>query len=107
MGMPILYYKADSSKLVHDVNDPTNPGNIYNYLDNHEFLKLGLPWDTATKPPLYQGATGPVGQVFYEKTLDKSVLPIQRPHNKDSYILISAGWDGVYGTRDDVFNFAD
>lgn len=107
MGMPILYYKADSSKLVHDVNDPTNPNNIYNYLDNHAFLNLGLPWDTTKKPPLYQGTVGLPGQVFYEKTLDKSALPIQRPHNKDSYILISAGWDGIYGTRDDVYNFAD
>jgi len=103
MGMPILYYKADPSKLVHDVNVPTNPDNIYNYKDNHEFLGLGLPWEPATKPPLYQDD----GRVFYEKTLDKSALPIERPHNKDSYILISAGWDGIYGTRDDVFNFAD
>jgi type II secretory pathway pseudopilin PulG len=107
MGMPILYYKADSSKLVHDVNDPTNPDNIYNYKDNQAFLKLGLPWDTATMPPLYQVAPDLEGKVFYEKTLDKSALPIERPHNKDSYILISAGWDGIYGTRDDVFNFAD
>jgi type II secretory pathway pseudopilin PulG len=103
MGMPILYYKADSSKLVHDANNPDNTDNIYNYKDNQEFLKLGLPWNTAIKPPLYQDD----GRVFYEKTLDKSALPIERPHNKDSYILISAGWDGIYGTRDDVFNFAD
>jgi hypothetical protein len=58
-------------------------------------------------PPLFQVGSDPEGRVFYEKTLDKSALPIERPHNKDSYILISAGWDGVYGTRDDVFNFAD
>jgi prepilin-type N-terminal cleavage/methylation domain-containing protein len=107
MGMPILYYKADPSKLVHDVNTPDNPDNIYNYLDNHKFLGLGLPGDTSTMPPLFQVAPDPEGRVFYEKTLDKSALPIERPHNKDSYILISAGWDGIYGTRDDVFNFAD
>jgi type II secretory pathway pseudopilin PulG len=109
MGMPILYYKADSSKLVHDVNNPDNTENIYNYLDNQKFLELGLPWDTATKPPLCEpGPNGePAGYKFYEMILDKSALPIQRPHNKDSYILISAGWDGIYGTRDDVFNFAD
>jgi hypothetical protein len=58
-------------------------------------------------PPLFQVGSDPEGQVFYKKTLDKSALPIERPHNKDSYILISAGWDGIYGTRDDVFNFAD
>jgi type II secretory pathway pseudopilin PulG len=108
MGMPILYYKADPSKFVHDVNVPSNPDNIYNYKDNHEFLNLGLPPDkTTTKPPLFQVGSDPEGRVFYEKTLDKSALPIERPHNKDSYILISAGWDGIYGTRDDVFNFAD
>jgi type II secretory pathway pseudopilin PulG len=106
LGMPILYYKADSSKLVHDVNNPDNTDNIYNYKDNHELLGLGLPWDQATMPPLYQVGSGLEGQVFYEKTQDKSVLPIQRPHNKDSHILISAGWDGIYGTTDDVFNFA-
>jgi prepilin-type N-terminal cleavage/methylation domain-containing protein len=107
LGMPILYYKADPSKLLHDVNTPDNPDNIYNYKDNHEFLGLGLPWDTTTRPPLYQGSSGPPGQVFYQKTLDKSALPITRPHNKDTYILISAGRDNIYGTRDDVFNFAE
>jgi prepilin-type N-terminal cleavage/methylation domain-containing protein len=106
LGMPILYYKADPSKLLHDVNTPSNPDNIYNYKDNHDFLGLGLPWDTATMPPLYQGSTGPPGQVFYQITQDKSALPITRPYNKDSYILISAGRDNIYGTRDDVFNFA-
>lgn len=106
MGMPILYYKADPSKLVHDDANPGNPDNIYNYRDNHDFLDLGLPSDQATNPPLFQVGSNPEGQVFYEKTLDKSALPIKRPHNKDSYILISAGWDGIYGTRDDVFNFA-
>lgn len=109
MGMPILYYKADSSKLLNDVSNPDNDENIYNYLDNQEFLKLGLPWDTATKPPLCEPGLGgePEGYKLYEMILDKSALPIQRPKNKDSYILISAGWDGIYGTRDDVFNFAD
>jgi type II secretory pathway pseudopilin PulG len=110
MGMPILYYKADTSKLLHDVNNPDNVGNIYNYKDNHDLLNLGLPWDTTTKPPLYQAGSGPPGQVFYEKTEDKSALPIQRPYNKNSYILISAGGDGIYGTggsfkTKDVFNF--
>jgi type II secretory pathway pseudopilin PulG len=106
IGMPVLYYRADTSKMSHDVNDPTNMDNVYNYLDNQTFLGLGLPWDTATMPPLYQRGSDPPGQVFYENTLDED-SPIPRPHNKDSYILISAGWDGIYGTRDDVYNFKD
>jgi type II secretory pathway pseudopilin PulG len=108
LGMPILYYKADTSKLAHDVNVPDNPSNIYNYKDNQQFLALGVPWNASAIHPLYQDG----GKVFYKKTLDESALPIQRPHNKDSYILISAGGDGIYGTggslkTKDVFNFAD
>ncbi len=108
MGMPVLYYRADTSRMSHDVNDPTNTDNIYNYLDNHTFLDLGLPWKTTEKPPLYQEGSDTAGRVFYENTLDKALegeSGIQRPHNKDSYILISAGWDGIYGTEDDVYNF--
>jgi type II secretory pathway pseudopilin PulG len=112
LGMPILYYKADTSKLVHDVDNPDNADNIYNYKDNHELVKLGVPWDASVIHPLYQAGTGPAGKVFYEKILDKSALPIKRPHNKNGYILISAGGDGIYGTggsikTKDVFNFTD
>jgi type II secretory pathway pseudopilin PulG len=114
LGMPILYYKADTSKLLHDVSNPDNAGNIYNYKDNQTFLELGVPWDASAKHPLCQAGSevGKVGEVFYEQTMDKSALPIQRPYNKNSYILISAGGDGIYGTGGsiktrDVFNFAD
>jgi hypothetical protein len=102
MGMPVLYYRADTSKMSHDI---TKTDNIYNYKDNQDFLGMGLPWETGTKPPLW-GPTGSEGKVFYENTQDKE-SPIPRPYNKDSYILISAGWDGIYGTRDDVYNFTD
>jgi len=105
IGMPVLYYRADTSKMSHDVNVPTNPDNIYNYKDNQDFLAIG--WNSVTKePPLYMGISGVAGQVFYENTLDKE-SPIPRPYNKDSYILISAGWDGTYGTKDDVYNFTN
>ncbi len=105
MGMPILYYRANTSKLSHDVSIPMNPDNIYSFIDNQVLLNLGLPWETSTKPPLHSTSSGSGGQIFYKMTKDNSISLIERPHNKDSYILISAGWDGVYGTRDDVFNF--
>lgn len=107
MGMPILYYRANTSKMMHDVDQPDNPDNIYNYLDNHWFLDAGLPWNPAEDHPLFQTPTGQPGEEFYKLTRDKDVVPIERPHNKDSYILISAGWDGIYGTRDDVHNFTE
>ncbi len=109
MGMPVLYYRADTSRMSHDVNDPGNTGNIYSYLDNHTFLGMGLPWKPTEMPPLYQEGSDPAGRVFYENTLNRALEEesgISRPHNKDSYILISAGWDGIYGTiKDDVYNF--
>jgi len=105
MGMPVLYYRADTSKMSHDVTEPANTDNIYNYLDNHTFLGMGVPPRGPATHPLYAGGTV-AGQVFYENTLDED-SPIPRPHNKDSYILISAGWDGIYGTYKDVYNFKD
>jgi len=105
LGMPVLYYKADPSKLTHDPNTGvTNGTNIYNYLDNHELLEIGVPWAT-TPHPMYDGAGD--GPVFYSSTRDKFVKVTDKPHNPNSFILISAGWDGLYGTRDDVFNFEE
>jgi type II secretory pathway pseudopilin PulG len=118
LGMPILYYKANPSKLLHDVTKPDE--SIYNYLDNQEFLKLGVSWNPNIIHQLYQPNSGPPdytptgdeGETFYKLTMDKSALPIQRPYNKNTYILISAGGDGIYGTggnmrTKDVYNFAE
>ncbi len=104
MGMPVLYYRADTSKMLHDANTPNITDNIYNYEDNKDFLGMGVPPAGSIDHPLYTGVGSVEGQVFYDNTLDED-SPIPRPHNKDSYILISAGGDGIYGTIDDVYNF--
>jgi hypothetical protein len=40
MGMPILYYKADPSKLEHDASAlPITTRNIYDVWDNHDLTK--------------------------------------------------------------------
>ncbi|MDD5064436.1 MAG: type II secretion system protein [Phycisphaerae bacterium] len=112
LGMPILYYRADPAKLLHDANYPDNPDNIYNYTDNQDLLELGVPWSPSIVHPLYQDKYGnEPGYVFYQKTMDESALPIERPYNKNSYILISAGGDGIFGNggsmrTKDVYNFA-
>ncbi len=42
---------------------------------------------------------------FYRNTMsDKGPGP-SRPYRPDSFILLSAGYDGLYGTADDVCNF--
>lgn len=110
VGMPILYYKADISKNLHDIAQVAL--SIYDYRDNHELVDLALPWDTPHNHPMATAGTTPDGdpvdpEIFYENTKDEMVTSIPRPVKSDSYILISAGFDGLYGTEDDVFNFGN
>lgn len=100
IGMPILYYKASKNNTSHDVNDPDKAENIYNYKDNDELTKLAVPWDATAQHPMFTDK-----KVFYRNTRNYSITTSLRPHKADSYILISAGLDGLYGTADDIFNF--
>ncbi len=100
MGMPILYYKANISHTEHDINNPDNLKNIYNYKDNHTLLSLGVPWKSKKQHPLFLNP-----KLFYAMTRDWKENTISRPYRSDSYILISAGFDGLYGTADDICNF--
>lgn len=110
IGMPILYYKADPSGTVHDEVDPDNPNNIYDYRDNHTLLELGMPWDaTSLEHKLFADdpdLPGPNGEIFYVNTKNPKIDILSgRPYRVDSYILISAGFDGEYGTSDDIVNY--
>lgn len=109
IGMPILYYKANTANTMHDLDNPENPDNIYDYHDNQELLMLGKPWD----PPGGGGEphklaieeNGQAGARFYMNTWNEQVTTRERPFRADTYILISAGNDGEYGTADDICNF--
>jgi len=105
-GMPILYYKANTSNSLHDPN--TNPmpqdpkGNIYNYWDNHVLVGLGKPREAGGVAAKHKLAD-PVR--FYRNTESHQITTAHQPYRNDSYILISAGNDGEYGTADDICNF--
>jgi len=110
VGSPILYYRADISRTIHDKTAPTQ--SIYNSRDNQEIINLGIAWDMTTTyvHPMASSGTDYLGNPadwtkFYEMTRDEKVDVIPRPKLVDSYILISAGYDGLYGTGDDIFNF--
>lgn len=100
IGMPILYYKADTSKSSHDLNDPNNPDNIFNYKDNHALLALGVPGKPGEKHPMYEDP-----KIFYDMTRNENIKNESKPYRGDTYILISTGLDGLYGTVDDIVNF--
>jgi type II secretory pathway pseudopilin PulG len=110
VGMPVLYYRADLSGMKHDPNAPnatplptsiSNNGYIYNNWDNQELLDLGMPGGG-----IHQLA-GPNGSGlnFYSYITNPQITMANRPYKPDSYILISAGWDGEYGTKDDIADF--
>ncbi len=100
IGMPILYYKAHPSRTVHLATDPGN--SIYDYRDNQALIDLGKPWESSAQAKIHELADP---ERFYKNTLNRQVTNVPVPFNKDTYILISAGYDGEYGTSDDITNF--
>jgi len=110
LGSPILYYRADATKKVSQ--------EIYNYYDNYGFIRIK---EANDKKDISlglgnwgDGVSTSDGQYnFYNFIRDLRVtLPagtnpgLGLPYRPDSYILVSAGADGMYGTTDDVCNFS-
>lgn len=121
-GTPILYYRADVFSKIFDYRYPRD--SIINIKDNEDLIGLDRMMEQAEQHPFDQDyidpLTGKPGrQLFYEKITNPQLtnqnLPVSqryRPYNQDSYILISAGFDGFFGPRpgvfyDDVFNFGN
>lgn len=112
VGMPILYYKANTRNKLHGRPDGMPPvsleQNIYNFTDNIDFLDLPLPWDDAVvmgSQCYPEPITGDPEPLRFYDIITNEKIAVSKPYNEDSYILMSAGFDGLYGTADDVFNF--
>ena len=110
IGMPILYYKADVSNTAHDFAERED--SVYDCWDNIELLRLNAAWDQTRVHSLLNDPTGDYpgeGELFYEITKNKYIVEPKnpRPVNEEGYILISAGYDGLYGTDDDIYNFSE
>jgi len=109
-GTPILYYKANTSSK--SMESPGFAERIYDAYDNLALILLGklTPDGTAGKQHKLitnDGFVGNNGEYFYNpryKIIDPKIA-IPWPYKSDSYILISAGADGYYGTADDITNF--
>jgi type II secretory pathway pseudopilin PulG len=112
-GMPILYYRARTHFTYQDYNVDTDPegidieNDIYYYPDNQNLLELGLPEDQERDHPVSdRNAANEDNWMRFENMIrNTQVTSVGRPYCAESYILISAGKDGMYGTADDIFNF--
>jgi prepilin-type N-terminal cleavage/methylation domain-containing protein len=116
-GTPILYYRAKTSSKTFA--PPATPDlRIYNALDNQRLLELGtvtkdgtpgkphpLAHTVATDYPVFYSDQFNYGTGIGYGIRDPKVTAIPWPYRHDSYILISAGLDGLYGTKDDIRNF--
>jgi prepilin-type N-terminal cleavage/methylation domain-containing protein len=113
-GTPFLYFKANADSKILDKTKTT--GNIYNYADNADLLALTPLSGEKIKPSddshhgWYTGhaqgdgnASGPKN--FYDSITNPAITTEARPYNMGGYLIISAGTDGLYGTKDDITNF--
>jgi prepilin-type N-terminal cleavage/methylation domain-containing protein len=119
VGQPVLYFKANSAKRfrVNETNtlvpNPTTADYskwIYNFDDNLPVVQLPVMSDTALEDKDFKNpddAGKNQAQVFYEKITQTADVSrnYYKPFNANTFILISAGWDGIYGTKDDITNF--
>lgn len=124
VGAPILYFKADATRRfrVDKNNRPvTSPTQveykewIFNYNDNLPILKLDWLRELDNSIPgldkhYKQEATNV--QSFYKSLTEREAdtdndgtMDFFKPFNPSTYLLISAGYDGIYGTKDDITNF--
>ncbi len=100
-GTPILYYRANTSSKIFDTG-PLNK-RIYYCYDNALLIRLGRMTDSKAHKLADDNF-----EYFYDedyKIRDPKVAAMKWPYRPDSYILISAGADGLYGTSDDICNF--
>lgn len=110
-GMPILYFRARTKYYEQDYsNTPAAPlvdgieDDIYYYRDNMNLLALGTPGDGS--PHVLCGDDTPADwKRFEDMILNENITVMKRPYRSQSYILLSAGRDGIYGTADDIANF--
>ena len=104
VGSPILYYKANRSSMEFKKDASGIALNEFdkwkfNYKDNMDIVNLG----TIEEPVSTENPVRLTQEEFYKSITDLKA-PFDRPMNEDTYILISAGYDGIFGTKDDVTN---
>lgn len=107
-GMPILYFKADAGNALQNYSvDGNYENDIYNFDDNYALLSLGSAQAKSFPHEVMVGGTDEYIN-FENIVLNQQVFSasgVRRPYRAGSFILWSAGKDGIFGTGDDVLNF--
>lgn len=118
---PILYYRPvlGAARMAGPDYSDANVG-VYNIPDNERFTGntstslAGMDLGGGTVHPLGRWValnngwpdTSTTTRQFAYYLQDTKITAKPTPQRPDSYLLISAGIDGLYGTADDVTNFA-
>ena len=110
---PILYYRARPTQTRVACTSASNYG-IYNYTDN---MYITTPFGMSGQD-YSNGYSGSYGDLLsfpyyvWDRSTGAGNTPQDwfnsasaRPYCRDSFMLISAGSDGQYGTDDDICNF--
>jgi hypothetical protein len=109
IGMPILYYKANKLGVGNDPDSSKWFQNTYNAYDTCNALGIvsrTTPFDGTAHPLFVETQTNNTANLFYSKIQNPNFPgPPARPYRAESFLLHSAGEDGLYGTMDDMFNF--
>jgi prepilin-type N-terminal cleavage/methylation domain-containing protein len=108
-GSPILYYRAKTSSRALDGATAASE-RIYDHHDNLDIIGAA-DWadDNILNHPLremafFYGTAGPPPILGY---IQDPKVATPWPYRPDSYLLITAGADGIYGTGDDICNFGN
>ena len=111
-GMPILYYRANKMKIDNDWTDYQViagvghwPNNTYDLGDSlcANFGLIQIPAPSGQRH--FNGDVPGNASAFYNAIANPNFTNPARPYRTESFILHSAGPDGLYGTTDDMFNF--
>lgn len=109
-GMPILYYRANMGLIDHDAIRANWGGNTYNlndsFCNNSGIIAMDIPFqNTEREHPLENDVLSDTMDWFYKTIANPNFTSPVRPYRANSFLLHSAGLDGLYGTPDDMFNF--
>ncbi|MFI4911176.1 MAG: type II secretion system protein [Sedimentisphaeraceae bacterium JB056] len=116
VGLPLLYYKADTNNKIqtgtavasiadkiYDFRDSNMPyaGTVSGDAEANYIQGRSNIWDTTDGTTAEDNFDDSV--INYDISPTAGVYTI--PYRAQTYLLISAGNDGIYGTEDDICNF--